>query len=67
MSASKDSPMMNKLLMFALGCGVAAAAWKALDARLRRTKAARQQQADRERIHQWEDEGGALAPADPRR
>lgn len=54
---------VTKLIKFAIGSGLAAAAWKALDARRQRSREQRQQQADRERLRQWEDEGGALAPS----
>lgn len=54
--------MLKKILVFAIGSGLAASAWRALSGRLRRQRSARLQQAEREQIRRWEDEGGAVAP-----
>lgn len=58
--------MLRKVLAFAISSGLAAAAWKALQARWQAQRAARRQ-AEREPLQQWEGGGGALVPgSDPR-
>jgi hypothetical protein len=57
--------MWKKVLMFVISSGLAASAWKALDARLRRERVTRQRQLDHQQIRRWEDEGGSVAPPAP--